>query len=68
MRGIYNLLRLPDNNVALYSDEARLMAAAMEKAEPHVAEETVKGVGWRDMCKDLRQFLGRCDDDHYIQG
>ncbi|RPD53946.1 hypothetical protein L226DRAFT_538814 [Lentinus tigrinus ALCF2SS1-7] len=68
MRGIYLLLKLPDDKVAIYSDEARAMAAAMERAEPYVAQETEKGVGWLEVCKNLRLFLSMCDDDHFIQG
>ncbi|KAF9012868.1 hypothetical protein BDZ89DRAFT_1077197 [Hymenopellis radicata] len=73
LRGMYCLMRMPDNDQVVYSEEAQMMASvverAMEKGKALAAlDEKEQSEAFEEMSTEFSQFMKECKEGMYVRG
>lgn len=64
LRGLYHIMKLPDNNILIYSDEAQLIASTLEKVIPFIKEDSEGGM--TDLATEVKNIMAGCVGDNVV--
>lgn len=64
LRGLYHIMKLPDNNILIYSDEAQLMASTLEKVIPFIKEDAEGGMS--ELATEVKNAMAGCVGDNVV--
>ncbi|KAJ7574574.1 hypothetical protein C8J56DRAFT_1172692 [Mycena floridula] len=75
VRALYKIMLLPDNNIIVYYEDAKMMGKFLDIVLGHVKdqkEDEESGEedreGWQEMAGELRDVLKACSENQYLAG
>lgn len=68
MRALFVLMKMPDNGVRIFPEEAKMLAGLVERVIPSLRTSADGGEGVKEMCDEFRGVLLKCVEGKVIKG